>query len=250
MNFTLNLEHQHMTGKNLINKGIKMKKNMITLLFLALTFTLFGAECETWIAGSRGYAVGETCSYQGKYYICIKSVDSSTSPVDTWFWEETDQCDASIGTPPTAIDFSTTELIRSDTVGTIIGTFSVTDPDSVDVITISLPDDASTMNRYFSVSGTNLVLDSSFYDYELDSISLLIRATDSFGQYLEKVLSLTLTTLAIEEDYSEWQYNRKLTLNTSSTGVVLDSTLNNIVLQMTFDSSWFDFSHSQANQKE
>lgn len=234
-----------MTGKKLINKGIDMKRAIVVIL--AFVFTVLGADCEQWVSGARGYVVGETCLYEGEYYVCINNVDPSTSPASTWFWEKTDQCGGTTGLAPTSIELNIPEVDRNSSIGDMLAVVTVTDPDSGDVVTISLSDDTASDNHYFSIVDTNLVLDSTLED--IDTVTIIINATDSYGLSIVKQFQLPVVSTG-GEDYTQWLYHYDLILNTSETGQVLDSTLYDQVLLVKFDTSWFDFSLAQSSGQD
>ena len=98
---------------------------------------------------------------------------------------------------PTNITLSATSFNENIAANSTVATISTTDSDSGDSHTYSLVSGTgSTDNSAFSISGSNLLINSS-PDYETQSsYSIRIRTTDSASDTYEKAFTLTVNDLA------------------------------------------------------
>ncbi|WDQ16168.1 cadherin domain-containing protein [Rhodopirellula sp. P2] len=95
---------------------------------------------------------------------------------------------------PTSISLSTTTVAENLAVGTAVGTFSSTDPDSGDTHTYALVSGTgSTDNSSFTISGNTLVTAEVFDASVQDTYTIRVQTTDSTGRTLERVFTLTVT---------------------------------------------------------
>jgi len=97
---------------------------------------------------------------------------------------------------PTDISLSNAGVDENQAVGTVVGTFSTTDQDTVDTHTYTLVAGAgSTDNSSFSISGTQLLTAASF-DYETKaSHSILIQTDDGNGGTFSKQFTISVSNL-------------------------------------------------------
>ena len=94
---------------------------------------------------------------------------------------------------PTDIALSAAAVAEDAALGTVVGTLSATDPDTGDVITFSLVDDAGGL---FGVSGSNLIV-AGVLDYETaTSHNITVRATDSHAVAYDEVFAVTVTDVS------------------------------------------------------
>ncbi|MBL1264479.1 tandem-95 repeat protein [Methylomicrobium sp. RS1] len=94
---------------------------------------------------------------------------------------------------PADLVLSSTNIVENQPVGTAIGTFTSTDPDSGDTHTYTLVAGAGdTDNGAFTIDGDQLKT-AAVFDFEAKaSYSLRVRSTDSGGLGFEKVLTVTV----------------------------------------------------------
>jgi hypothetical protein len=97
---------------------------------------------------------------------------------------------------PTAITLSNASVAENQAAGTVVGSFSTTDPDPLDSFTYTLVSGTgSTDNASFTISGNQLLTAASF-NYEVkNSYSIRVRTTDQGGLWYEKVLTVSVTNV-------------------------------------------------------
>jgi len=96
---------------------------------------------------------------------------------------------------PTDLSLSSSSVLENQPVGTVVGTFSTTDPDLPgDVFTYSLVDTTTYPdNAAFAVVGNQLTTTVGL-DYETkNSYSIRVRSTDQGSSWYEKVLTINVT---------------------------------------------------------
>jgi len=101
---------------------------------------------------------------------------------------------------PTNLAVSNSAITENQVIGTVIGTFSTTDPDSGNTFTYSLATGTgtgtgATDNALFAITGNQLITNAVF-DYESkNSYSILVRATDQGGLTFDKQLAIGVTDI-------------------------------------------------------
>jgi uncharacterized repeat protein (TIGR01451 family) len=95
---------------------------------------------------------------------------------------------------PTDISLDNSSVAENQPSGTLVGSFSTTDPDTGDTFTYSLVSGTGgNDNASFTVVGNHLQTAASF-NYEVkNSYSIRVRTTDSGALYYEKVFIITVT---------------------------------------------------------
>ncbi|WP_419581056.1 cadherin domain-containing protein [Stieleria magnilauensis] len=94
---------------------------------------------------------------------------------------------------PTGISLSSDSIDDSSAVGTTVGTFTTSDPDSGDTHTYTLVSGTGdTDNASFTINGNALVTAQTFDASAQDSVTIRVRSTDSTGRFVERVLTLTV----------------------------------------------------------
>ncbi len=96
---------------------------------------------------------------------------------------------------PTDLAFSGTVVSRTSPEGTVVGTFSTTDPSAVDSFTYTLVSGAGADdNADFAIQGNQLVIDRQLSEYATgETLSIRVRTTDSTGGWFEKAFTLAVT---------------------------------------------------------
>ena len=98
---------------------------------------------------------------------------------------------------PTDIALSSTAVNQNQPIGTVVGTFSSTDPDAGDTFTYSLVAGAgSTDNASFSISGNQLRTAAVFDFATKSSYSIRVRSTDSGSLFFDKEFTITVNSPA------------------------------------------------------
>ncbi|MBO1048495.1 MAG: cadherin repeat domain-containing protein [Dolichospermum sp. DEX182a] len=97
---------------------------------------------------------------------------------------------------PTDLSLSTSTVAENKAVGTVIGDFSSTDPDTGKTYTYSLVSGTgATDNRLFTITGNQLKTKAVF-DFETkDSYSIIVKTTDQDGLFYEKPLTIGVTNV-------------------------------------------------------
>jgi len=95
---------------------------------------------------------------------------------------------------PTNITISSSAVLENQPVGTVVGTFSTTDPDPDNTFTYALvAGDGSTNNSKFTISG-NQLLTAAVFNYEAaTSYSIRVHSTDQDGLGVDKTFTITVT---------------------------------------------------------
>jgi len=102
----------------------------------------------------------------------------------------------SVGNSPTDLSLSNSSVAENQAVGTSIGTFSSTDPDTGDAFVYSLVTGAgSTDNLLFAIVGNQLQSNGTF-DFETkNNYSIRVKTTDQWGLTFEKQLTIGVTNI-------------------------------------------------------
>ncbi len=96
---------------------------------------------------------------------------------------------------PSDIQLSPSTIAESEPVGTLVGTFSTSDPDS-SVFSYSLVNGlGSTDNSLFTIGGATLVSAAIFNFEAQQSYSIRVRATDELGLFVEKSMVVAVTNV-------------------------------------------------------
>ena len=129
----------------------------------------------------RGWS-GAGCSGTGTCIVTMSSAQSVT---------------ATFNSLPTDIALSSTAVNQNQPIGTVVGTFSSTDPDAGDTFTYSLVAGAgSTDNASFSISGNQLRTAAVFDFATKSSYSIRVRSTDSGSLFFDKEFTITVNSPA------------------------------------------------------
>jgi Ca2+-binding RTX toxin-like protein len=94
---------------------------------------------------------------------------------------------------PTSIHLSSTVVKEKQPIGTLVGNFTSTDPDSGSSFTYALvTGSGGTDNSQFTISGASLRT-ASVLEYELKkACSIRVRVTDASGAFFEKVFTISV----------------------------------------------------------
>jgi Ca2+-binding RTX toxin-like protein len=101
-----------------------------------------------------------------------------------------------INETPTDLTLSNSTIAENQAIGTAVGTFTSTDPDTGNTFTYSLvTGTGSTDNALFAISG-NQFRSNGIFDFETkNSYSIRVRTTDQGGLTFEKQLTIGVTDL-------------------------------------------------------
>ncbi|MEO5711896.1 MAG: hypothetical protein ABIT37_00260, partial [Luteolibacter sp.] len=98
------------------------------------------------------------------------------------------------GKPPTDLALASSPVTENSPAGTVVGSLSATDPDAGDTFTFELLSDGTARdNRYFEISGNQLLVKSGFNrDFETDpsALSIRIMVIDAAQNTFEKSFSI------------------------------------------------------------
>ena len=101
-----------------------------------------------------------------------------------------------INETPTDLTLSNTSIAENQAVGTAIGTFTTTDPDTGNTFTYSLVTGAgSTDNALFAITGNQLQSNGIFNFETKNSYSIRVRTTNQGGLTFEKQLTIGVTNI-------------------------------------------------------
>ena len=93
---------------------------------------------------------------------------------------------------PTDLDLSGLTVAKTSTIGTVVGTFTTTDPTPADTFTYTLTSGAGDSNNgLFTITGADLEVDSDLSVFAGGTtFSVLIRTTDTMGAFYEEVFQI------------------------------------------------------------
>jgi gliding motility-associated-like protein len=120
-------------------------------------------------------------SLQQKYHIRVRTTDAGSL-----FFEDTLVVKViDVNFAPTNITLSNDTIQENQSIGTVIGTFTVTDADLIDTHVLTL-EPGGLDNSMVQIAGDTLK-SAVVYDYEIkDSLQIKVRATDTAGTYYIK----------------------------------------------------------------
>src|SRR5262249_28187767 len=127
---------------------------------------------------------------------------------------------------PTALALSSSNILEQLPAGTIIGSFSSSDPDPGSTFTYTLvAGSGGNDNPSFSISGNTLLSAASFDFQTKSSYTVRVRTTDQYGLYYEQPFSITVISLpAISATLEQGQLVLRWPLNNA--GFQLEYTTN------------------------
>ncbi|WP_435183499.1 cadherin domain-containing protein [Cylindrospermopsis raciborskii G7] len=97
---------------------------------------------------------------------------------------------------PTDLTLSATSIAENQAIGTVVGNFSTTDPDTGNTFTYSLvTGTGSTDNSFFTIDGGQLKTAAAFNFETKNSYSIRVRSTDQGGLSFEKQLTINVTNV-------------------------------------------------------
>ncbi|MFM7908331.1 MAG: putative Ig domain-containing protein [Microcystis sp.] len=97
---------------------------------------------------------------------------------------------------PTDLNISNSSIAENQPQGTVVGTFSTTDPDRGNTFTYSLVSGAgSTNNSLFTIENNQLKTKSGFNHENINNYSIRVRTTDGNGLFFEKSLTINVTNV-------------------------------------------------------
>ena len=150
-------------------------------------FGAIGLPADLTLNPTTGLISGTIVNGEKKVVSIMVDTDKGRLTRTLWF-------DTVDGKPPTAIALSSTPIMENSPAGTVAGTLTATDPDVGDSHTFELiADNGSQDNRYFMISGNQLLIAPNFSrDFETDSGNLSIRviATDSALNTVEQIFTI------------------------------------------------------------
>lgn len=95
---------------------------------------------------------------------------------------------------PTAISLSAATIAENQPVGTLVGTFTSTDPDAGDTHTYTLVSGVgATNNALFTINGATLRTAAAFDSATPRTLNIRVRTTDSTNRSFERTFSITVT---------------------------------------------------------
>ena len=147
----------------------------------------FGVTGNNLVVTTGGFDFETTQSYS----ITVRATDTGTPSLT--FDKQFTVNVSGVNEQPTDIALSASTVTENVAVGTVVGTFSATDPDTGDTITFTLTD---TADGLFGMSGSDLVTAAAI-DYESGaSHNITVRATDIGGLYREETFAITVNDVA------------------------------------------------------
>ncbi len=126
-----------------------------------------------------------------------------------------------VAEPPTDINLSSSSIDENSTLGSVVGTFSITDDDNEDTFTYQLvTGDSGDDNDAFTITGNSLLTNSSL-DFETkSSYSIRVQTTDSAGASYSEALTINVNNIIDESPTDLVLSNRNIDENSASGSVV------------------------------
>ena len=160
------------------------------------TYTLVGgsggADNSSFYISGNQLKTAESFSYEEKasYSIRVRSMDQGGLDTESIFTINV----TNVNQEPNDIGLSNNNILENQPIGTVIGTFSTTDPDSGNTFTYTLVSGTgSGDNGSFAIVGNTLRTGTAF-DYETkNSHSIRVRTTDQGGLPYEEIFTVNVT---------------------------------------------------------
>lgn len=144
----------------------------------------------TIVNGQLRTAMAINFEAQSSYAIRVRSTDQGGQSFEKQFTITVNDAND----PPSDITLSPASVAENQVSGTVVGTFTSTDPDLGNSFTYTLvPGIGSTDNNSFSITNGQLVTTASFNFETKNSYSIRVRSTDQGSQFVEKQLTITVT---------------------------------------------------------
>ncbi|MFT7148380.1 MAG: hypothetical protein ACI82Q_000228, partial [Nonlabens sp.] len=159
---------------------------------LSLTATFTGAEWLSFNTATNRFTGTPTNSDVGTVDIVITATDPSGAAItDNVVLTVVNTNDA-----PTALTISSTTIDENSALGTTLGSLSTTDVDANETFTYSLVEgDGARNNELFTISGDQLVTNSTI-DFEvIQSLSVRIQTTDAAGASISQAFSVSVNNV-------------------------------------------------------
>ena len=128
----------------------------------------------------------------GNYYFSLETVDGGFIHSG---WSDDIAFDINPNVAPSNITLSNSSVAENQATGTVVGTFSTTDPNAGDTFTYSLVAGAgATDNASFSITG-NILKTAAVFNYGVkNSYAIRVRTTDNGGLFYEKQFIISVST--------------------------------------------------------
>ncbi|QTA91749.1 cadherin repeat domain-containing protein [Desulfonema magnum] len=152
------------------------------------TYTLVSSDASFAISHDT-LVTAESFDYetQNSYSIRVCATDKDGSPFEKQFTISV----INVNEPPSGISLTNTEVQENQPAGTVVGSLSVTDPDTGDSHTYQLVP-GSGDNSAFTIAGTTLKT-AQIFEYDTkNSYSIRVRVTDSEGHSFEKQFAVSV----------------------------------------------------------
>ncbi len=169
---------------------------------LAFTLSATDADLDTLTFGAEGLPAGATLDSVSGAFSWTPGYDQAGPHPVTFTVSDGTDTDSEIVTitvnnvnrTPTDLALAPSTVAENQPSGTVVGTFSTTDPDAGDTFTYSLvPGAGDADNASFAVDGSKLRT-AAIFDFETKSgYSILVRTADGGGSALSKAISITVT---------------------------------------------------------
>ena len=156
---------------------------------------------------------------QNSYSILIRTTDQG----GLFFDQQLTIGVSNVNETPTNLLIDTSNVLENQAIGTVVGNFSSTDPDTGNTFTYSLvTGTGATDNSLFSITNNQLTTNSVF-DFETkNSYSVRVRTTDQGGLSFEKQLTIGVT------DVNETPTNLTLSNSTVAENQVIGTVVGNL----------------------
>jgi mRNA-degrading endonuclease HigB of HigAB toxin-antitoxin module len=150
-----------------------------------------GDNASFTISGNQLRTVG-SFNFEAKsaYAIRVRTTDGG----GLWYEEPLTVTVTDANEPPTGLSLSPSSVSENEPSGTMVGSFTTTDPDAGDTFTYALvAGTGGTDNGSFTVSGDQLLTNDAF-DFETKtSYAIRVRTTDAGGLWYEEAFTVAVT---------------------------------------------------------
>ncbi|WP_235528909.1 cadherin domain-containing protein, partial [Cylindrospermopsis sp. CR12] len=173
------------------------------------SFTIDGGQLKT--------AAAFNFETKNSYSIRVRSTDQG----GLFFDKELTINVTNVNETPTDLTLSATSIAENQAIGTVVGNFSTTDPDTGNTFTYSLVTGTGSIdNSSFTIDGGQLKTAAAFNFETKNSYSIRVRSTDQGGLSFEKQLTINVTNVNEAPSFANTTATFSTAENRTTVGII------------------------------